>query len=79
MGTRTETTEKPSTRLLSHREVQERVCFSDSHIQRLIKAGRFPPAIKLGLGKFARLAWPEHEIEEWIADRMAERSGGEAA
>lgn len=76
------TNQKSGQRLLDHREVQARVLFSDEHIRRLIKAGRFPPPIKMGLGVSARLAWPEDEIDAWIEERKAERfavADGEAA
>ena len=67
-------------RLLSYRDVQERVLFSDEHIRRLVKAGRFPPPVKLGLGKSARVGWPEEEINKWIEERAREAGyGGEAA
>jgi prophage regulatory protein len=36
---------------------------------RLIKAGKFPKPVKVG----SRNAWLESEIDQWIADRVAER------
>jgi len=44
---------------------------------RLVKAGKFPAPIKIGV----KSAWIEAEIEAWIAGRVAARDGatGEAA
>jgi prophage regulatory protein len=44
--------------------------YSAAHRWRLIKAGKFPKPIKIGQG---RNAWVEDEIDQHIADRIAER------
>jgi prophage regulatory protein len=43
--------------------------FSDTHIWRLIKAGDFPRPIKVG----NRNHWVETEIDQYIADKLAQR------
>ena len=44
--------------------------FSRQHIHRLVKAGRFPRPIKVGL---AKNGWVEAELDGWIEARMKER------
>lgn len=64
-------------KLLSHTALQEKgISYSKVQIWRLIKAGRFPAAVKLGPG---RNAWVETEIDRWIEERIAEREAGVAA
>jgi prophage regulatory protein len=46
------------------------VTYTKVHLWRLVKAGKFPPPIKIGNG---RNAWVDHEIDQWIAERIAER------
>jgi|SoiMethySBSTD1v2_1073268.scaffolds.fasta_scaffold652874_2 prophage regulatory protein len=43
--------------------------FSDTHICRLIRAGKFPKPVKIG----ARNHWVESEIDEYIANMLAKR------
>lgn len=47
--------------------------FSTQHLNRLIKAGDFPKAIKLGPARNSRKAWLKLDIETWISDRIAQR------
>jgi prophage regulatory protein len=54
---------------------QKGVQFSDTHIWRLIRAGQFPKPIKIG----NRNHWVESEIDDYIADKLAERDRVEAA
>ncbi len=46
------------------------ISYSRPHIWRLIKAKKFPPPVK-GLG--AEDVWPEPEIDQIVAERIAER------
>ena len=55
------------TTLLSKRQVRERTTLSFAQIDRLEKAGKFPPRIRLGQN---RVAWIETAIEDWIQDRI---------
>ena len=57
-------------RIISGREVCEMVSYSLMQIRRFERDGRFPKRIKLGPG---RVGWSLHEVQEWIADRKAER------
>lgn len=53
-------------RLLSMDELRtlKGVSYSHAHLFRLIKSGAFPRPVKLGEN---RNAWPEAEIDRWIA------------
>jgi prophage regulatory protein len=51
------------------------VKFSDTHIWRLIRAGDFPKPVKIG----ARLHWSEDEIDQYIANKLAQRDNAEVA
>jgi len=57
-------------RLLSKKQVREKVLYSPAHIARLEAAGKFPKRIRLGQG---RVGWLELEIDEWLCARIAER------
>ena len=46
------------------------VPYSKPHLWRLVKAGRFPAPIKWGA---ARNGWVEEEIDQHIANKIAER------
>ena len=48
--------------------------FSKPHLWRLVKAGRFPKPVKVGVG---RNAWPEDEIDAHISGLIAERDAGQ--
>ena len=50
---------------------REMVPYSDMHIWRLEKAGKFPKRIRLGVH---RVGWSNREIQEWIAARKKERA-----
>ena len=56
--------------LLRLREVCRRTCKSRSEIYRRIAAGEFPQPVKCGQ---RASAWPEHEINRYIADLIAAR------
>jgi len=60
------------TTLLKLPAVKDRTGLSRSIIYKLLEDGRFPRPVKLG-GRVN--AWPDHEIEAWIQDRIAEREG----
>lgn len=56
-------------RLLSKKQVRDRVSLCYTQIDRLEKAGLFPRRIILmrdHLGRPTRVAWLEHEITAWI-------------
>jgi prophage regulatory protein len=69
-----ETSEKFYYRLLDRNDLRARgIKYSRPHLDRLMKAGKFPRHIKLGEN---RNAWLAHEIDAWIDSRIAERDAG---
>ena len=58
------------TRLLSKKQVKEKVLYSFAHIDRLEKAGDFPVRVRLSVG---RVGWIEDEVERWLLARIARR------
>ena len=44
--------------------------YSKPHLWRLIRAGKFVRPIRLGEN---RIAFPEHEIDLWVQEKIAER------
>ena len=57
-------------RIVSAKERRQFVPYSDMHIWRLEKAGRFPKRIRLGAN---RVGWSFRELQVWIEARKAER------
>lgn len=58
-------------KLLRLPDVLMRTALSRSAIYDLMNAGQFPKPVKIG----GRLnAWPETEIDDWIATRIAARA-----
>ena len=64
-------------KILRTRQVVEKVGYSAMHLSRLEKSGRFPKKIRLNSAGYA-VGWIESEIDEWIADRVAERDAAAA-
>lgn len=68
--------EKKPTRVLRLREVRARVGLGTTAIYERIKTGTFPAPIRLGDRAGAvnvAVGWLEHEVEGWLAARIAER------
>jgi prophage regulatory protein len=60
-------------KLLGYRDLRERgISYSRTHLWRLVRAGKFPKPVKLIAG--GANFWPEHEIDELLEQRSAERS-----
>ena len=57
-----------SMKILRWREVAPIVGCSRMTIARMEKAGTFPQRIRIGNGS---VGWLEHEVEAWLAQRMA--------
>ena len=57
-------------KLLNKRETANRAGLSVSTLRRLEKAGRFPRKVKI---TDFRVGYLEHEVDAWIAERIAER------
>ena len=53
--------------------------YSREHLRRLMIAGRFPKPVKLGPAVNSRAAWPEEEVDQWLAARTAERDKSDEA
>jgi prophage regulatory protein len=61
-------------RLVSYPQLKSRgIPYSRSHLRRLEASGQFPRHVTLGEGLGALIAWPEHEVDGWIAEKMARR------
>jgi prophage regulatory protein len=54
------------------------VHYSTQHLNRLIKAGEFPKAIKFGSAPNSRKAWLQEDIEQWLKGRVSVRDGDAA-
>lgn len=64
---------KPQPRFIDRLEVERRVRFKRERIRQLEVLGRFPRRIRLSQ---RRNVWIESEIDQWIADRIADGRGG---
>lgn len=58
-------------RIMRRAEVESKTGFKRAHIYSLIKDGKFPRPLRLGV---RAVGWDSVEIEQWIADRLAERT-----
>jgi prophage regulatory protein len=63
-------------RLLKLRDVEQKTARKKSKIYHDINAGTFPRPVPQGPKS---VAWLEHEIDEWIAKRVAERDSRKVA
>lgn len=57
--------------LLRLTDVMARTALSRSGIYDLMASKRFPNPVKIGGGRIN--AWPDKEIDNWIAERIADR------
>ena len=57
-------------KILSKRQAAGRAGFSISTLKRLEAEGVFPKRIQIAI---ARVGYLEHEVDAWIAERVAER------
>lgn len=64
-------TDTKAPRLISMNAVTERTALSRATVYRLMLAGGFPRPVKLHGAK--RMAFVEHEVDGWIAARIAAR------
>ena len=58
-------------RILRRAEVEAKTGFKRAHIYSLMREGKFPKALRLGV---RAVGWDSVEIEQWIADRLNERA-----
>ncbi|HCF1530134.1 TPA: AlpA family transcriptional regulator [Pseudomonas aeruginosa] len=57
-------------RILRREEVEAKTGFKRAHIYSLMRAGKFPKAMRLGI---RAVGWDSLEIEQWIAERRNQR------
>jgi len=57
-------------RLITMKEIINRIPYSKVHIYRLMSMGEFPASVRVGA---QRVAWVEQEIDEWIEERIYAR------
>ena len=57
-------------KILSRKQAADRAGFSISTLKRLEAAGDFPVKVPVTVG---RVGYLEHEVDDWIAERVAER------
>jgi prophage regulatory protein len=58
-------------RILRRAEVEAKTGFKRAHIYSLMKEGKFPKSMRLGV---RAVGWDSVEIDQWIADRLKERA-----
>jgi predicted DNA-binding transcriptional regulator AlpA len=61
-------------RLISKKEAAKVVSFHADHLMRLVKAGRFPQPVRIGLGKNPSPRFVESEVQAWLEERRNERT-----
>ncbi|ETT03635.1 helix-turn-helix transcriptional regulator [Providencia alcalifaciens] len=57
-------------------EVQRRTGYCKAWIYKLMDAGQFPKSVKIGTRS---IAFVESEVDEWIANKIAESRSNEVA
>ena len=58
-------------RILRRAEVEAKTGFKRAHIYSLMKEGKFPKALRLGVRAGG---WDSVEIDSWITERLKERA-----
>ena len=57
-------------RILRRDEVEAKTGLKRAHLYNLMRAGKFPKAIRLGI---RAVGWDSLEVEQWIAERRKQR------
>lgn len=57
-------------RILRRDEVEAKTGFKRAHLYNLMRASKFPKAIRLGI---RAVGWDSLEVEQWIAERRKQR------
>lgn len=57
-------------RILRRPDVEQKTGFKRAHLYQLMKEGKFPKPIRLGV---RAVGWDSVEVDEWIADRLESR------
>ena len=60
-------------KLLTAKQISERVSLSISQIRRLIRKNQFPKPIKISAG---RNGWLERDVEAWLLNLIEENKDG---
>lgn len=63
-------TESAERRILRRAEVEQKTGFKRAHLYNLMKEGRFPKAVRLGV---RAVGWDSVEVDEWITQRLKDR------
>lgn len=58
-------------RILRRPEVEAKTGFKRAHIYSLMREGKFPKAMRLGV---RAVGWDSVEIDNWITERLRERA-----
>lgn len=64
------TSQSSERRILRRAEVEAKTGFKRAHIYALMKDGKFPKAMRLGV---RAVGWDSAEIDQWIIDRLQDR------
>lgn len=62
-----------SSKLLSWKQVRERIPLSRTQVTRLEKAGKFPQRLRAGDHPNSRVMWPEDEIDAHVQKLLDKR------
>jgi prophage regulatory protein len=57
-------------RILRRAEVEQRTGFKRAHLYNLMREGKFPKALRLGI---RAVGWDSAEVDAWIAERRNHR------
>lgn len=60
----------PDRRILRRAEVERKTGFKRAHLYTLMREGRFPQALRIGI---RAVGWDSVEVEAWIAERLKDR------
>lgn len=60
----------PERRILRRAEVEQKTGISRAHIYALMKEGKFPKALRIGV---RAVGWDSVEVEQWLAERRRDR------
>jgi prophage regulatory protein len=58
-------------RILRRPEVEAKTGFKRAHIYALMKDGKFPKALRLGV---RAVGWDSAEVDQWIRERLLDRA-----
>ncbi|MGH8301765.1 MAG: AlpA family transcriptional regulator [Steroidobacteraceae bacterium] len=57
-------------RILRRAEVEQRTGFKRAHLYNLMREGKFPKALRLGV---RAVGWASTEVDAWIVERLKHR------